>query len=198
MKKMTVRLTFTEGVLGTASANKSIHSDYIASKAPDAMTRSEEVAAIGTEAAIEQGMTVFPRNADGEPIFWDYQIRGFFKGSCGFLRPVPDTLSSKVKAYKKKIDGNIFIDDRQIIIHIPEGEDIEDCERPLRAETAQGPRVALAHSEEVPAGSWIEFTVTCLIDSDTKLVEEWLNFGQYNGIGQWRNSGKGRFTWEEV
>lgn len=35
-------------------------------------------------------------------------------------------------------------------------------------------------------------------DEDEKLVREWLDFGKFNGIGQWRNAGKGRFKWEEV
>ena len=33
---------------------------------------------------------------------------------------------------------------------------------------------------------------------DEALVREWLDYGAYSGIGQWRNSGKGRFTWEEI
>jgi hypothetical protein len=38
----------------------------------------------------------------------------------------------------------------------------------------------------------------CLLDSDMKLVREWLDYGRLRGIGQWRNSGRGRFTWEEI
>lgn len=29
-------------------------------------------------------------------------------------------------------------------------------------------------------------------------VREWLDYGMLRGLGQWRNSGKGRFTWEEI
>jgi hypothetical protein len=29
-------------------------------------------------------------------------------------------------------------------------------------------------------------------------VREWLDYGQYNGLGQWRNASYGSFTWEEV
>lgn len=29
-----------------------------------------------------------------------------------------------------------------------------------------------------------------------KYVREWLDYGVFSGIGQWRNSGKGRFTYE--
>ena len=31
-----------------------------------------------------------------------------------------------------------------------------------------------------------------------KAVREWLDYGKFSGIGQWRNSGHGRFTWEEL
>ena len=47
MKKLHVRITFTDPVLGTGNSNKEIHSEFIASKAPDAMSREEEIAAIG-------------------------------------------------------------------------------------------------------------------------------------------------------
>ncbi len=30
------------------------------------------------------------------------------------------------------------------------------------------------------------------------LVREWLTYGRLRGLGQWRNSGKGRFTFEEL
>lgn len=33
-------------------------------------------------------------------------------------------------------------------------------------------------------------------DSHEKAVREWLDYGVLRGIGQWRNSGKGRFTYE--
>ncbi|MBP3879236.1 MAG: hypothetical protein J6D46_02870, partial [Lachnospiraceae bacterium] len=45
-KTIRARLHFIEEVLGTASANKELHSEYIASKAPDAKKREDEVAAI--------------------------------------------------------------------------------------------------------------------------------------------------------
>lgn len=29
-------------------------------------------------------------------------------------------------------------------------------------------------------------------------MREWLDYGKWSGIGQWRNSGKGRFLWAEL
>lgn len=196
MKALKVRITFTEEVLGTASNNPEIHDDYIASKAPDAPSREEEVAAIGVDEAVEKSMTVFPRLENGTPFMWDYQIKGFFKDTCGALKKVTGTESSKIKAFKKEIDGLVFIDERKIPFH-NYGE-IGECQRPLRASTAQGERVALAHSETVGADSYIDVTIICLKDDLMKAVIEWLDYGKYRGLGQWRNSGKGRFTWEII
>ena len=196
MKEIKVKLTFLEEVLGTASADKEIHDKFIAANAPDAPSRKEEIEALGFEEVIEKSMTVFPRNADGKPIFWDYQIKGFFKDACGMLRKIPNSASSKIKAYKKEIDGLIFVKEREIPI-IFDGE-IGSCQRPLRAQTAQGERVALANSETVPAGSTIEFTIQLMCDTHEKAVREWLDYGVFRGIGQWRNSGKGKFEWSEV
>jgi hypothetical protein len=196
MKEMKVRVTLLEEMLGTASNNAQIHEEFIASKAPDAKNREEEIAAIGVEAEVEKSMTVFPRNKDGRPIMWDYQIKGFMKDSCGMLRKVTGTKSSVMKSYKKSIDGLIFVNEREIPINF-EGS-VGSCQRPLRAQTAQGERISLANSETVPAGSTLEFTIKCLVDADMNAVKEWLDYGELRGLGQWRNSGKGKFKWEEI
>ena len=196
MTELKVLLKFIEPVLGTSPANEDVYRDFIGSKAPDATTVDDEVEALGVDAVIEKGMTIFPKLEDGTPIFWDYQIKGFFKDTCGGLRKVKGTESSKVKAYKKEIDRLIFPTPRKIPIHF-DGE-MTTCQRPLRGQTAQGERISLAISEEIPAGATCEFTVVCLSDDHEKLVREWLDYGVYSGIGQWRNSGKGRFIWEEI
>ena len=200
MKEMKVRLTFTEEILGTASQNKDIQAEFIASKAPDAPTRDEkireEIEAVGEDEVIEQGKTVFPRGENGEPILWDYQVRGFFK-SAGYAMSQAGA-DYKLAAYKKKIDTLVFINERQIPLIMPEGGKIGDCQRPLRGQTAKGERISLANSETLPAGTSCEFTVRVLDNSLMKNVIHWLDYGKYNGIGQWRNSGKGRFTWTDI
>ena len=193
-KELKIRITFTEEVLGTASNNPDIHSEFIASKAPDALSCAEEVEAIGVDAVIEKGMTVFPRDLDGKPIFWDYQVKGFFKDSAGALRKVTGSKCSKVKAYKKEIDGLLFVYPRQIPIKL--NGNMGTCERPLRAQTAQGERIALSNSETVPAGSYIDVTIECLTPAMYDMAVECLDYGKRRGMGQWRNSGKGRFVYE--
>ena len=110
------------------------------------------------------------------------------------LSRVKSTRSAKIKAYKKIIDGLIFPAPRMIPIQV-NGE-IGTCQRPLRAQTAKGERVSLANSEEIPAGSSCTVYID-LLDEDLKpAVLEWLDYGERRGIGQWRNSGKGRFVFE--
>lgn len=197
MKEMKVKVTFFEELLGTAAADEDIYRSYIAKNAPDAKTKEQEVEDLGVEGVTEKGMTVFPK-MDGKPFLYDYQIKGFFKNSCGTLRKVTDTKSNKIKAYKKEIDGLVFVKERKIPLILPDGEKLGECQRPLRAQTAQGERVALSISESAPAGTSIEFTIMTLHDPLMGAVEEWLDYGALNGIGQWHNSGKGRFTWEAV
>ena len=196
MKELKVKITFVEPILGSASANPDIHREFIASKAPDAEGREEEVAALGVDAVEKKEMTVFPRTEDGRPCLWDYQIRGFFKHACSMLKNVKGTESSNIKAYKKYIDGLVFVNERKIPLMF-EGE-IGNCQRPLRGQTAQGERIALANSEMCPAGTTAEFTVKCLQDGLLDAVREWMDYGSLNGLGQWHNSGMGRFTWEEI
>lgn len=204
MKTITVELTFTEEVLGMAPADPEIYKAYIATKNPEGPSRSEKIAQEiqsvsetsddPEQEVVEKAMTVFPR-VNGKPIAYDYQLKGFFKDICGALQKMKGEEiakeSAKIKAYKKVIDGVIMVYPRQIPITV--NGDMGICQRPLRAETAQGSRIALAVSETIPAGSKMTFEVQTP-DAYAPVVYEWLNYGQYKGFGQWRNSGKGRFV----
>lgn len=194
MKQIKYRLTLTEPILGSQPADPELHTKYIASKAPHDEGEEE------TESLPEdgKGITVFARNDDGDPVLWDYQIKGFFKDSCKMLRKIKGTKSSKVKAYKQEIDGLVFVLPRKIEIVMPEGSKIETCERPLRASTPMGERIALNSSEMIQAGSILEFTVKLYDESMEEWIEEMLEYGKDRGLGQWRNSGMGRFTWEKL
>ena len=126
MKRMHVKLTFIEPVLGTWPSNQNIAREFIASKSPDAASIEDEVAAIGADAVADKGMTVFPRNDDGQPVLYDYQVKGFFKDACGMLSRVGGKTetgkkraaneSGKMTAHKKVIDGLIFVEPRMIPI----------------------------------------------------------------------------------
>ena len=109
------------------------------------------------------------------------------------LRRVSKSDSSKLKAYKRIIDGLIFVEPRRIPIQVTGEVDI--LTRPLRAQTAQGERVALSRSEMIPAGSSITFKVMLLDDSLESALVEWLEYGKLRGLGQWRNGSYGRFDY---
>lgn len=204
MKKLKVRITFTEEILGTASGDPKLHEEFVASKAPNALSMEEEVAALGVDEVVRNGMTVFPRDDQGRPFLWDYQIKGFFKDACSMLarcggkdssgKKSEVNESSKIKAYKKIIDGLIFVNPRRIPF-IFDGQ-VGSCQRPLRAQTAQGERIAIANSETVPAGAYIDVEIVLLNSEYEAAVIEWLDYGALRGIGCWRNASKGRFEYQ--
>ena len=61
MKKLHVKATFVEPVLGTWPANPNVAREFIASKSPDAATIEDEVAALGPER--HRLTTALPRTA---------------------------------------------------------------------------------------------------------------------------------------
>ena len=187
-----VNLEFSTDILGTVPMNKQIYVDYIASKDGAPPLAVEEADTIALE---DKGKTGFHRLEDGTPFLYDYVIKGFFKDACGMLARVADSESKKLKAFKKIIDGLVFIGERQIPFAV-QGE-IGELQRPLRAQTAQGERVALAFSETIPAGSTITFTLEILDDKAVSeaVLREWLDYGRFRGLGQWRNASYGRFSY---
>ena len=202
MKTITYKITLTEEMLGTKPSSSEVFTDFIASKKQDALPKDEVDAAEAAQAEIEQlekGMTIFHRADDGKtPIMWNYEWKGFLKDSIKSLRRDSDSASSKVKAYKSIVDGCVFVEPRKIEMKLPEGGMIGICERPLRAMTMQGERVSLAKSETVPAGTTMTIKILLLTADMEKVVDECMAYGALHGIGQWRNSGKGTFTFEKI
>jgi hypothetical protein len=197
---MKVRITLTEDMLGTASNNPEIHREFIASKSKDAEKMDEEIHALGAEELVEKSLTVFPKE-NGKPFVWDYQLKGFIKEAVGILI---DLSGDEIKVgktkltkwtFKRMVDNFVFVSPRKLAIN---GEMGEICTRPLRADTMKGERVSLASSETVKSGATIEAEIKCLSPALEELVKQCLDYGANKGLGQWRNSGKGRFSWEEV
>ena len=98
--------------------------------------------------------------------------------------------------YKKAIDKLIFVKPRKILLNMA-GE-MSFCERPLRGQTMRGERIALARSEQAPVGTSIECEIIVLNDKLWDYIKRWLDYGVLQGMGQWRNSGMGRFDWQEL
>jgi hypothetical protein len=209
MQTLKVSLTTIEPMLGSSSANPDLHKEFIAGKAPDADKAEEELRALPVELQLEKAMTVFPRDDKGL-FLWDYQVKGFIKEAIGIACETGNTLAGPLTkwTYKRAVDSLIFIEPRRIYMTImdePLKESPDQLTRPLRCDTMQGSRVALATSEQVPTGVNLEFTISWLecdnAKSKLKITEDllrWaLNYGKLKGLGQWRSGGFGRFEWEE-
>ena len=201
MQTRKFKATFTEGLLATKPSDEKVHETYIAAKrreGPAADEMDAEQKALAEIEDLEKGTTVFHRNSEGKPIVWDYQVKGFLKDAIKALRRDPDSACAKLKNYKGIIDGSVFVKPRQIVLEIPKGKKIGTCQRPLRAQTMQGERVALAQSEEAPAGTVIKFSVLTLAPGLDKVIDECFTYAELRFMGAWRNSGKGTAEIEEM
>ena len=150
---------------------------------------------------------------------YNYMVKGnlryaaqVFNGSTYDVNGKPKTFP---RNFKSKVTNAVFVSPRRIYLPIAEDLDLiphvdengnstgfmrlrDSLERPLRAETAQGPRTALARSDYLPAGATLDFQITLMDITGTNKVsrndlEGILSFGERNGLGQWRNAGFGAF-----
>lgn len=196
-KLMKIIMEFDSEVLGMSPSDPEIHKNYIASKAPDAPSVEEEVAALGVEEVVKNGTTIFPRDTDGRPATFAYQWLGFIKEAASHLQKSDGSFCKTIKAYKKVINGQIAVGPRVIpyILENPD-EPLGTKSRTLRASTPQGERISIATSEVVPSGSMQEVNF-CIFNKDAeKILLECLDSGIVHGTGQWRNGGYGRFRYE--
>ena len=75
MKTTKFAITLTEEMLGTACGNPDIHKEFIASKSADAAKMEEEMAALPAAELENRSKTVFPKDEDGMPFLYDYQVK---------------------------------------------------------------------------------------------------------------------------
>ena len=207
---LTIKITLTEDLLGTLPSDPDIYTNFIATKdenmtdeklKEELMTlRREREQAYNTGDSVPDDdlgkTTIFAKDDDGNPFLYDYLVKRFFKNACSAMKMADDSQSAAITAYKKKIDNLVFVFPRQLKLHFEGNMSI--CQRPLRANTPQGERIALSSSESIPAGAYFYCTITTFSESLMASIEEWLDYGIFNGLGQWHNSGKGRFLWEPV
>jgi len=205
--KKSVRIKLLTPLLGTAPKSPEVFADYIATKGPDVETIEEEVATAEATAEAQKdeaaaaetrGWTGFHKvggtgkNA-GKLFIYDYVVKGFMKSALEILQA--NQVLGKVSAYKKWIDGLVFVFPRQIVLGVdkPDGY----LERPLRTMGAKGPRVTLCRSDLIDEGRQLEFTIELLENSKGitwPVLEACLSYGELVGLGQWRGSGGyGRF-----
>lgn len=229
MKKLTIELETLTKTLGTWPVDDEVFTKFIQARALEngieinTNTKESEVEALERFAkSVEDGgeeipktITGFPRDKEGRPMLYMYQIKGFFKEACQSLKYFGDEPFSKhsasLAAFKKVINDAIFVfapDDNPsteaVPFTMPDGYGTtivlskdNITSRSLRAQTAQGDRITIASSEALPAGS--KATIVVYVpDKFEKHVYEWFDYGQFKGLLQWRNGGYGRFTWKLV
>lgn len=196
-KRYKVRIRFIEDVLGSV-ATLDVYKTYQAQKAIDnGKYVSDEMQTVIDQ---RRGRTAFHRDGT-TPIIYDYVLKGHMKEMWRACRQMPGSASSKLTAGKSKIDLLVHVFPRRIPLKL--SKPTVDNERPLRADTPQGPRVTVVASEAAQAGTTMEFEVLCQAPDviGEKLLREWLGNGEFFGLGQWRSGGYGRFvveSFEEV
>lgn len=210
METRKYRLTGITPLMGSQPANPDVRTAYIESKAPDPTAATdEENRMLLRETLDEKTLTVFLRDPGKKDalLILDYTILGYLKGAIDILKE-----QNHVKAAAGKVDKYIFAAPRKLYITKggkPIFEEDSVLERPLRAKTAQGDRVALTASELIEDPWEIEVELTLLPNPAAKteggskaitwaVIEQALALGRMKGIGQWRNGGYGRFTYERI
>lgn len=179
-----IKIELTTQMLGTVTKDPEVYKTYIESKKPESIDEKEYLT---VEKIEEKGWTGFHKDDKGLFIY-EYMIKGFLKHAGNVLKDIV-----KIKALRSKIDNYVFISPRRIYLNQDKPDGI--IERPLRAMTAQGPRVTIARSDYIKEGKKIEFEVTLIPHKEItiKKIMELFKYGELMGLGQFRNGGYGRF-----
>lgn len=201
-KTLKVKIEFVEPVLGAVPRDKELYTNFIAANAPDEAGAEEEIKKLTRNELIDRRTSCFLMDEDGQPLLSNHVIKGLFKEAGKSIRRIPGKKyeSQKLSLYRTKIDTLIFIYPRFIRLETP--VDVDDCieefQRPCRAQTPQGERITLRNSEKLPEGTTAEFEVQMMDKSLEPAIREWLDYGSFHGIGEWRNADYGRFEWMEI
>lgn len=156
---------------------------------------------------LEKPQTSFFRDDQG-PFLFNYQVMGHLKEMGNVTKGAMGIVN-----LKQKVENYCYVFPRRIHFQDPV---LAEISRPLRAETMQGPRVAIATSDAIREGSRITLTIgildnrvskkidgkkTEVVEITPEVVREFLAMGQIRGMGQWRTGGWGTYRvleWEPV
>lgn len=117
----TVKQWFVLPLLGSQPGDKDLFKSYIASRAPDAPTREDELTNATVEEVAARGVNVFLRRTKtGKPCVGQHTIRGFFKEAMTAARRQEGNISEDLKAHKSKITSNVAISPVYIELQFPE------------------------------------------------------------------------------
>lgn len=186
-----VEIELLEDLLGTVPKQKAVYAEYIASKAPTEEDAAQEVESVEDLEKLEaRGWTGFHLDTKGNPMLYNYAIKGFLCEAARTIRQF-----GAMKQLQDKFKRFTFVYPREIPLVKTPKNGLNVLERPLRAMTAQGPRVCLARSDVIPAGTKIKFQIEVLDSSGItrSCLETVLEYGRFMGLGQWRSGGHGSF-----
>lgn len=208
IEKRRVTIRTTTDMLGTVPKNKDVYSAFIETKKVNNKNGEvrEENESATVESIEEKGWTGFHKDeTTGKLFIYEYMILGFLKNAGEVLqqniiiekakgRGGATIVKEPLKAARSKLDRYLFVEPRKIFLGgatEPDGE----LERPLRAQTAMGPRVTVARSDYMKEGLELTFTLKLLKNKEIswEIIKELLDYGQLAGLGQFRNGGYGRF-----
>ena len=195
-RKYHIAIGFIEPILGSVAKNEEIYKTWIASKQE---AKGDEGTPEFTE---EKSWTGFYKDEILGLYVLDYQIKGYFKHvasvmpeTLGLLKRSGESVSGRMA--RGRLDDWLFIQPRRVYLGKmnPDGY----IERPIRAETLRGPRICLGRSDKVD-NCKIEFDVVVLdkCPIDETMMRTWLDYGQMQGMFQWRSGGYGRFGYHLV
>ena len=188
-----VDLEFTELLLGACQKSESLYRDFIASKSP-IPEDAEEAELPDLQTSEERGWTTFLRDEKG-PYLRHHVIKGTFKDSIQMLNRDSQSECKKpnLKAFKKIVDGCVFVEPDKLHLQLPKGGVEGVFERPLRVADKSGERVTLVRSDTCPNGTKCSFTLRVMGDAITEVqIKEVLEYWGYRGISQFRNAGYGK------
>jgi hypothetical protein len=191
-----LRITLTTPLLGTIPKDPEIYEAWVRTQqaekaAKEGIELPEGEGPMGDEGGFEErGWTTFYGDDQGRPVLKAYQFRGFLKEAANVIK---DAVG--VKNLRHHVENTVRIEPRDIVL----ADKIDgDIQRPLRAMTAQGPRVSLVRSDYVGEGRSYELQMGILKGSKVteEVIRAILDYGSFKGLLQWRTAGFGSFTYE--
>jgi hypothetical protein len=198
-KEIESLLRTVEEVVGTSLTREEASQLFSGDKVDERLSKLRD----SLEGFESQGATVFFRDDKGKPCIGSHMIKGFLKAAGeAFARTMPTKNGTMLQsnAYTSSIINQHvtvtphFITASKDILRSSDKKP-KYLQRSLRVQTAMGPRVTLAKSEVLPAGTEFKFVIKVMSGSPftKEIMEQLFSYGELSGLGQWRNSAKGQF-----
>ncbi len=207
--RMRVRIFFITQVLGMCPGDPQMFASFNAKMSMDAMTRDQEIQAIGVQAVMDKGREYFTRTSKGQLAVDTRTWFGYIGETANIIKSVSDAKSADAANIKNNIKNRISFTSATYPLIPPEGAEITFCDRPMPGDGYKR-ETSIKSSEALPAGTSTYFIVqieNSVVSGDEKkngvktkdVLGEVLDCGITHGTLGWRRTGfRGRFLWEEL